>query len=73
MFFFVKHLLPNIILLMNEKIHTFLQVFAIILDKVGQNLETVKLMEVTFFLQSGKENALFLERCQNGVKNLALT
>jgi len=46
MFFFVKHLLPNIILLMNEKIHTFLQVFAIILDKVGQNLETVKLMEV---------------------------
>ena len=46
MFFFVKHLLPNIILLMNKKIHIFLQVFAIILNKVGQNLETVKLMEV---------------------------
>ena len=44
---------------MNKKIHIFLQVFAIILDKVGQNLKTVKLMEVTFFLQSGKENALF--------------
>jgi hypothetical protein len=36
-----------------------LPVFAIILDKVGQNLETVKLMEVTFFLQSGRKNALF--------------
>ena len=59
MFFFVKHLWLDIILLMNKKIHIFLQVFAIILDKVGQNLETVKLMEVTFFLQSGKENALF--------------
>ena len=54
-----------------KKYHIFLQVLAIILDKVGQNLETVKLMEVTFFLQSGKENALFLERCQNGVKNRA--
>ena len=73
MFFYVQNLLPNIILLINKKNQTFLQIYAIILDKVGQNLETVKLMEVTFFLQSGKENALFLERCQNGVKNLALT
>ena len=73
MFFFVKHLLPNIILLMNKKIHTFLQVFAIILDKVGQNLKTVKLMEVTFFPAERQGKCTFLERCQNGVKNRALT
>ena len=73
MFFYVQNLLPNIILLINKKNQTFLQIYAIILDKVGQNLKNRQINGSNFFLQSGKENALFLERCQNGVKNLALT